>query len=57
MKGRQGNFSSVASVLLDNYEKAFKMRIKTKFDYEAVARYDADCESQLLRKLQALFGR
>ncbi len=37
LKGRQGNFCSIASVLSDDYKKAFNKGIKTKSEYEAVA--------------------
>jgi hypothetical protein len=37
IKGRQGNFCSIASVLSDDYKKAFNKGIKTKSEYEAVA--------------------
>ena len=39
LKGRQGNFCSIASVLSDDYKKAFNKGIKTKSEYEAVATY------------------
>ena len=37
LKGRQGNFCSIASILSDDYKKAFNKGIKTKSEYEAVA--------------------
>ncbi len=37
IQGRQGNFCSIASVLSDDYKKAFHTVIKTKSEYEAVS--------------------
>ena len=36
VKGRQGNVCTIASVLSDDYTKAFKKSIKTQSEYEAV---------------------
>ncbi len=36
IKGRQGNFCSIASVLSDDYKKAFNEGIKTRSEYEAL---------------------
>ncbi len=37
LKGRQGNFCSIVSVLSEDYKKAFYKGIKTKSEHEAVA--------------------
>jgi hypothetical protein len=37
VKGRQGNLCSIASVLSDDYNKAFNKVLMTKSEYEAVA--------------------
>ncbi len=37
IKGRQGNFCSITSVLSDDYKKGFNKGIKTQSEYEAAA--------------------
>ena len=56
-KGRQGNFCSIASVLSDDYKKAFGVSIKTKQEYESIILIAQDRErwKTVVEKVTSVF--